>query len=229
MANIEIIYLDENVIAVNKPVGMPSQSDPSGDTDAMSAASVQLSEMGEDGMLYLVHRLDRTVGGILVFARNKKSAAALSALVSGEGMGKKYLAVCHGKAEEGEYRDYLYRDSALGKAFVVKSARRGAKEAILNLSVMEEAEDMTLVRVTLKTGRFHQIRVQLASRGHSLVGDKKYGSRDQKRRTPCLFSYHLLFELFGKKISLFASPDIDEYPWSRFAIEHHLKEGERDI
>lgn len=226
--NPEIVYKDENVIVIIKPVGMPSQSDPTGDTDAMTAVSNMLSDSKEQCGLWLVHRLDRNVGGLIAFARNKKSAAALSELIAAGNLTKKYLAVCHGKAAEGEYRDFLYKDSATNKAYVVKNERKGAKEAILGLTRLAYEDEKSLVGVELKTGRFHQIRAQLSARGNSLVGDKKYGSKDAKRRTPCLFSRELSFKLFDKNISVRALPDIKEYPWNLFSAEAYERKENTD-
>ncbi len=217
--DIAIIYKDADVLIVKKPVGMPSQPDPTGARDALTAASEALSAMGESGEVYLVHRLDRTVGGLIAFARTKAAAAALCALVSGEGIGKIYLAVCHGRPKEGRLTDFIYKDSAAKKAYCVKSERKGAKAAALNLAVLAERDGMSLVAVRLETGRFHQIRVQLASRANPLVGDKKYGSRDTKVRTPSLFASRLDFKLFGKEIKADELPPTDEYPWSLFDIK----------
>lgn len=216
---VKIIYKDKNVIVINKPVGMPSQSDPTGDIDAMTAVSDLLRAAGENYALWLVHRLDRTVGGVLAFARNKKSAAELSRIVRDGELEKKYFAVCHGIAEEGEYLDFLFKDNATGKAYVVKTDRAGAKVARLHAERLAVAEGMSLMSVKLDTGRFHQIRAQFASRGNSLIGDKKYGSRDAVRRTPCLFSCSLSFEFFGKRITVTDSPIRTEYPWSLFDAE----------
>lgn len=217
--NVKVLYKDKNVIVIEKPVGMPSQADPTGDTDAMTATSAELRASGENHALWLVHRLDRTVGGLLAFARNKRSAAELSRIVRDGELGKRYFAVCHGIAEDGEYRDLLFKDNATSKAYVVKTARSGAKLAILHARSLGVTDGMSLMAVELETGRFHQIRAQFASRGHSLVGDKKYGSRDTARRTPCLFSSSLSFELFGKRITVFAAPACDEYPWNLFDTE----------
>ena len=222
--SVKIIHKTEDFIVVRKPVGMPSQSDPTKDPDVMSECSKILSESGETDGLWLVHRLDRNVGGLLVFARTKKAAAALSELAANGKMGKKYLAVAEGEVAGGEYRDYLYKDSATSKAYVVKSARMGAKEAVLNCSLVAFKEGKSLVSVSLKTGRFHQIRVQLSSRKHPLVGDKKYGSRDPLSKNPALFAYELSFEIFGEKISVRALPPTEEYPWSLFASEIHTFE-----
>ena len=219
--SIKILYKDKNVIIINKPAGMPSQSDPSGDTDAMAAASDLLVQNGEPSSLWLVHRLDRTVGGLIAFARNKRCAAELSDIIAGGRLEKKYLAVCHGEAKEGKYEDFLFKDNATSKAYVVKNERKGAKRAELDLKNIGVSDEKSLVYITLHTGRFHQIRAQLSSRGNSLVGDKKYGSRDSLRRTPALFSSKLSFVLFGKKISVSALPDIEEYPWNLFAEDKY--------
>lgn len=221
-----IVYKNKNTVIINKPVGMPSQSDPSGDPDAMSKTSELLASLGEPSDLWLVHRLDRTVGGLIAFARNKKSAAALSETVKNGDIEKKYFAVCHGSADEGEYRDFLFKDNATSKAYVVKTERRGAKEALLNAHKIDEQSGMSLMSVELITGRYHQIRAQFSARGNSLVGDKKYGSRDTERRTPSLFSYYLSFMLFGKRITAKARPDIDKYPWSLFSEDKYSIEGD---
>jgi 23S rRNA pseudouridine1911/1915/1917 synthase len=213
----ELIYISKNAVAVKKPVGMPSQSDPSGDKDLMSATSDMLSALGEDPRLWLIHRLDRNVGGVVIFARNKESAAYLSELVSGEGIGKRYLAVTDGVAREGEYRCYLYKDNATSKAYVVKTARKGAKEAVLNVTRLAQRDGKSLLSVKLSTGRFHQIRAQLSAEGTALTGDKKYGSRDRLAKVPSLFACELSLKLFDEEINVSALPDTEKYPWSIFA------------
>ena len=219
----QILYLDKNLIAVNKPYGMPSQSDPTGDKDAMTLASEMLRDMGERDSLWLVHRLDRVVGGVLVFARNKESAAALSALVAERGAKKQYLAVAEGELRGGILTDLIFKDARKNKAFVVDRMRAGVKTAELEYSVLEYAECdkgvRSLLLVTLHTGRFHQIRVQFSSRGTPLVGDGKYGSHDNKAVFPALFSARLSFELKGKKYDIRALPDMDAYPWSLYSRE----------
>jgi 23S rRNA pseudouridine1911/1915/1917 synthase len=225
--NIKIVYKNRNLVIIDKPAGIPSQSDPTGDKDAMTLTSEALASFGEPSQLWLVHRLDRTVGGLICFARNKKSAAELSKIASDGSMKKNYIAVCHGHAEGGEYCDLLFKDSITSKAYVVKTERKGAKEAKLIAKPMEEKDGMTLVSVKLLTGRFHQIRAQMSARGNSLVGDKKYGSRDSATRYPSLFANALSFELFGKKISVAALPDASVYPWSVFDYFSKKETGER--
>ena len=224
---LRIVDIKPDFVVVEKPCGMPSQSDPSGDTDAMSETSRLLSEMGVASELWLVHRLDRVVAGLIVFARNKRAAAGLSEQFSGHDAGKIYLAVTEGEAEEGELCDLLYKDANKGKSFVVDRMRAGVKEARLvseRLSLVESCEaTRTLLRVTLKTGRFHQIRAQLSSRATPLVGDKKYGSRDTVARFPALFSHRIAFRLFGREYSYIALPDTESYPWSLFNLTEILK------
>ncbi len=215
----QILYASKNFIVINKPIGVPSQSDPTGDKDAMTLTSEYLSSINERSELYLVHRLDRVVGGALAFARNKKSAAALSSLISGDGFNKEYLAVVQGKAEGGILKDYIYKDSSKSKAFVTDRARAGVKCAELSYEPIAMNENHTLVRVKLVTGRFHQIRVQFASRGMPLVGDGKYGSRDTLAHTPSLFSHRLKFDCLGESVDLKALPAINEYPWCEFDIK----------
>lgn len=219
----EILYKDKNLVAVYKPAGIPSQSDTTGDGDALSLTSQELVLSGEGGELWLVHRLDRVVGGILVFARNKKYAAKLSALVSDRGMRKEYLAVIDAEAEGGVLRDYLFKDSAKGKAFVVDRKRNGVKEAELEYErILRKETELgvkTLVKIELHTGRFHQIRAQFSSRGMTISGDGKYGSRDPLPKMPALFAYRLSFDVDGKSYCLTKLPCSSEYPWSLFDFD----------
>lgn len=217
----EIVYKSRNAIIINKPDGMPSQPDKTLSPDAMSELSRTLSEMGEPSELYLVHRLDRSVGGLMAFARNKKSAAALSALVSGEGIGKEYLAVVDGAfCERGELVDYLVKDTRQNIARAVPKEQKGSREARLICeplsSVSGEKGEKTLLKITLLTGRFHQIRAQLSSRGFSITGDKKYGSRDFGTRNIALFSYRISCALDIEKIEASSLPDTEKYPWCLF-------------
>ena len=217
----EILYKDKNLIAVCKPAGMPSQPDPSGDTDAMTLLAEMLGNTGDKNTaLYLVHRLDRVVGGVLVFARNKDYAARLSTIMSERGAKKEYLAIVEGEAEGGILTDYLYKDARMGKSFVVDRKRSGVKEAKLEYTPLSKAETengpKTLIEVRLHTGRFHQIRAQLSSRKLPIVGDGKYGSRDNKARFPALFAFRLTFEIEGKTYEFKKMPDIENYPWSIF-------------
>ena len=184
----------------------------------MTLCSELLRGMGESGELFLVHRLDRVTGGALAFARTKVAAAELSKLMADGGLNKCYFAVCFGEAKEGLYEDFLYKDSSLNKAFVVKGQRNGVKHASLYCMPLSYRDGKTLVCVKLNTGRFHQIRAQLSSRKNPLVGDKKYGGNDPRAKTPALFASRLAFSAFGKRISVSVLPPINEYPWNLFDI-----------
>lgn len=220
----EILYKSKNAVIINKPFGTPSQADKSGDGDALSLTSKALKESGENAALWLLHRLDRVVGGLLVFARTKESAAKINSLITSGGLHKEYIAVVEGEVCEGELVDYLYHDTRANKAFVVNSGSRGAKEAILFCELLATAEYMgkkvSLVKVNLKTGRFHQIRAQLSSRGNPIIGDGKYGSKI-KCRNIALFSYKLCCTIPNEEIKACALPDLNTFPWSIFDEEKY--------
>ena len=170
--------------------------------------------------LYPIHRLDRVVGGIIVFARNKEYAAVLSEIISEHRAEKEYLSVVDGLAEGGILTDYIYKDARAGKSFIADRKRSGVKEAKLEYvplsSIESEGGTKTLVKVRLHTGRFHQIRVQFASRRMPIVGDGKYGSRDSIAKLPALFAFRLAFEINGKRYEFKKLPDTEKYPWSLF-------------
>jgi 23S rRNA pseudouridine1911/1915/1917 synthase len=209
---------------------MPSQSDTSGDKDALTLTSEQLKAMGEREELYLINRLDRVVSGLIIFARNKSYAQKLSAILSEDSFSKEYFAIIDGVVESGEMVDWLAKDSIVGKAVVCKAGDKGAKEAVLDLELLEtvayKGKEKSLVHVKLKTGRFHQIRAQLSSRGAPLTGDKKYGSHDFGTRQPALFAYHLSAFVDGEKIEAKRLPDTDKYPWSLFSAEQYQEKME---
>ncbi len=220
---IEIVEKNKDYVIIYKPAGIPSQSDPGGDADAMTLCADMLREGGERDSLFLIHRLDRVVGGLMVFARNKTSAAALSAIVADRQLTKEYYAVVEGHAESGTMRDFLYKDATLGKSFVTDRKRSGVKEAELEYTTLSRVNrgdrEISLVKIRLKTGRFHQIRAQFSSRKMPLIGDKKYGSRDFAAKTPSLFATRLSFDLGGKRVDAAKLPDLEVYPWSLFSSE----------
>lgn len=226
---IKIIYKTKDYVFINKSPGVPSQSDKSGDEDAMTLTSRQLKVSGESDSLFLINRLDRGVGGLMIFARNKKYAAILSSLVAEHSFTKEYFAIIDGIAEGGHMVDYIYKDSILNKAFVTDRKRNGVKEAVLDYVILdtvnlEKGRTLSLVKVMPKTGRFHQIRVQFASRKMPLVGDKKYGSKDSLSRVPALFASKLAFDSRGIKADVSCLPDLNTYPWSLFEKEKY-KDG----
>ena len=175
----EILYEDSAVIVAVKPRGVLSQSDKNGG-DSM----VKSLEKYTSGEIYPVHRLDKETGGVMVYAKTKKSAATLSRDISEHRFYKEYLALVHGVPEEnsGTLCDLLFHDKAKNKSYVVKRERKGVKKAELYYELLEtkekDGEKYSLLRVVLHTGRTHQIRVQFAHRKMPLAGDRKYGAQD---------------------------------------------------
>ncbi len=182
----ELLYQNADFAVCIKPVGL----------DAEQQVPAMLREM-LGGEVFTLHRLDKNVGGVMVYARTKAAAAALSkTIVQGE-MVKEYVAMVHGTPlPEGDWEDLLFKDSRKNKVFVVKRQRTGVKAARLTYRCVKAGEQ-SLVRIRLYTGRSHQIRVQFSSRGYPLVGDHKYGSRDAAME-PMLFSCCITFPYKGE-------------------------------
>ena len=185
---IPILYLDNAILVCVKPAGILSQGAPEGGTDLPVLLSRQCG-----GQVYPIHRLDRGVGGVMVYARTKPAAGALSRAVQLGALKKEYLCIVSGgpEAAEGIYRDLLFHDSTRNKTFVVQRLRKGVKEASLSYRVLDTSGTRSLVRIQLHTGRTHQIRVQFASRGMPLLGDRKYGGEPAEQIA--LWSCHLSF------------------------------------
>ena len=191
----ELLYSDSDIVVCVKPVGLDSEIQvPAALKDAL------------DGEVYPIHRLDKNVGGVMVHARNRRSAAELSKAVQEGTMVKEYVAMVHGTPpESGDWEDLLWKDSRKNKVYVVKRQRGGVKKARLEFARLTKGEE-SLVRIRLHTGRSHQIRVQFASRGYPLGGDHKYGSRDEKTE-PMLFSCRLAFPFRGSQRQFEKLPD----------------------
>ena len=191
----EILFEDRDMVVALKPVGLDSETEfPGAIREALG------------GEVFPVHRLDKNVGGVMVYARNKKAAAAFSRAIQDGAMVKEYVALVHGIPDPaGDWEDLLWKDSKKNKVFVVKRQRAGVKKARLEFRRLTDA-DPSLVRIRLHTGRSHQIRVQFSSRGFPLVGDHKYGSRDPAT-APMLFSCRLTFPWNGREISFESLPD----------------------
>ena len=173
--NLKVLFEDNHIIVVEKPPNVPSQSDKTGDVDMLSIVKEYIKEKYQKpGNVYLglVHRLDRPVGGVMVFAKTSKAASRLSEQVREKTFKKKYLAVVDGKLdkEEGTLEDYLYKDERNNMSKVVSASKKGAKLAKLNYKVLayNEIKNLSLLEIKLHTGRHHQIRVQLAYFGHSI-------------------------------------------------------------
>lgn len=185
MRTVQILYEDPAVIVVVKPPGLPSQPERSTAMDMVSYLKNLLAARDKVKNPYIgvVHRLDRPVGGIMVYAKNKTAAANLSAQIASRAISKEYLAVVRGIMEKphGTLEDLLIRDGRTNLSRVAgESEANGAKKAVLSYEVLEAAQyeghNYSLLKIKLLTGRHHQIRVQLANLGHPIAGDKKYGS-----------------------------------------------------
>ncbi|MBR3927852.1 MAG: RluA family pseudouridine synthase [Clostridia bacterium] len=209
--DIEILYEDKFLLACVKPVGVLSE-----DGGMPDLLSNQLNAK----RIYCVHRLDRDVGGVMIFAKDGKTAALLSEAISAHKAKKEYLLICENAPAEnaGTMKDLLYHDKQKNKTYVVKKARKGVKDALLDYETLaSDAESgMSLVKATLKTGRSHQIRVQFASRKMPLIGDGKYGSGI---KTPKIalwsFRYAFLHPVTGETIVAQKTPPI-ENQWTAF-------------
>lgn len=172
MASLEIIYQDKRILVALKPSGVLSTDEPGGMPELLR------KELGDDkACVRTVHRLDQTVSGLMVFARSREASRILSRQIMEHQFRKEYLAVVHGVPPEktGRFCDLLLRRKEERKTYVVSAPEKGAQDAILDYDVLATTAGLSLVKIRLHTGRTHQIRVQFASRGLPLVGDKKYG------------------------------------------------------
>jgi len=187
--NIPILYEDAQVLCCVKPAGILSQAAPGGE-----ATLLTLLEAQTGGTVYPVHRLDRQTGGVMVFAKTKEAAASLSAQAADRTLEKRYCALVHGEVEpnEGELEDWLFKDARTNKVFVVGRERKGVRKAKLHYAVEDFDGFVSRVGVLLDTGRTHQIRVQFASRRHPVVGDRRYGAKDDSAGL-CLWSRSVAF------------------------------------
>ena len=212
-----IIYEDKYLIAVVKPVGIVSEG-----ADGIEDKVKEYLETKCETLTGLVNRLDYGVSGLILLAKTKESAKRLNKLVAQNQIKKEYLAVVHSapKENEGTFKDVLFKDSKSNKSYVVKTLRKGAKEAELDYVLLETIDaqkgKISLIKVQLKTGRTHQIRVQFSSRKMPLVGDGKYGGRDNC--DIALYSYRMTFNhpFTNKTISIESMPYKDKYPWNEF-------------
>ena len=205
----KILYLDKNIVVAVKPSGYLSEG--GGD---LSLPDALTKEIGVP--VLAVHRLDRETEGIIVYALDKSSAAALSAQIQGGDWKKIYTAVLWGvpEKESGRLCDMLYYDRSKNKSFVVKKERKGVKSALLDYSVLWTSEDKkrSAVSVTLGTGRTHQIRLQFASRGTPVCGDRRYGAPAESGKALCLFATSLSFRhpATNEQMEFSIKPDISK-------------------
>ena len=219
----KVLFEDKFIIIVEKPASVLSEPDGKNE-DIVTMASAHVCKP-----CFLVHRLDRNTGGVMVLSKMQKATGKLSEAIQKREFEKEYIAVIKGVPEEAEgiFKDLLFKDSQKNKTFVVKRERKGVKEASLEYKVLSTAEHpehgkISLVLIKLHTGRTHQIRVQFASRKMPLLGDGKYGSRDNHCET-ALWSRRLFFKhpITGENVEAISMPP-EEYPWNLFDIDSLL-------
>lgn len=236
MNNLKIIYEDNHIIVVEKIPNIPSQADKTGDVDMLTLIKNYIKEKYEKkGNVYLglVHRLDRPVGGVMVFAKTSKAASRLSEEVRIKQFQKEYLVVVDGKFEKENsiLEDYLLKNGQKNISKVVKEGTKNSKYAKLEYQTLKYNKeiDLSLLKIKLHTGRHHQIRVQLSSRSHSIYGDQKYGSRGRGKQI-ALWAYKLtiIHPISKKEMTFISVPeknrtwkilenvDLDKWNLSRF-------------
>ena len=212
---INVVYEDNHLLVVRKPANTPICLDSSKDKDLLTEAKEYIKEKyNKPGEVYLgmVHRLDRPVEGLVVFARTSKAASRLSKQIQENKFKKTYLAVVYDNnlKDSDELIDYLVKDPNTN---IVKVSKEG-KKAILNYSVIKRKDNLALVKIDLKTGRSHQIRVQFSSRNHPLWGDQKYNANAKEKEQIALFASELEFEHPTTKEKLCFKINIDRYPFN---------------
>ena len=220
MIKINVLYEDNHIIVVEKPVNIPSQGDKTGDVDMLTIIKEYLkNKYNKPGNVYLglIHRLDRPVGGVMVFAKTSKSASRLSEEVRNKDFKKSYLVIANGKFEKTRdtFEDYLLKNEKNNISKVVKPGTKNSKLASLDYEILKYDDELNLsvVKVNIHTGRHHQIRVQLSSRGHSIYGDQKYGGRGHGKQI-CLWAYELtLFHPISKEKMTFKCVPPKEKSW----------------
>ena len=219
---ISVLYEDNHLLLVEKPVNIPVQADRTGDHDFLSMLKQDLKiRYGKPGNVYLglVHRLDRPVGGAMIFAKTSKAASRMSDLVRRQAIERKYLAVVRGlpTKNEAKLEHYLYKNTRENKVYTVAANHQKAKKAVLDYKMIANREGLSLLSVKLHTGRPHQIRVQLSANKTPIYGDQKYG---QKANRPgqqiALWANLLRFEHPVKKemIEVQCPPPEERYPWN---------------
>lgn len=220
---IPIIYEDNHLLVVEKPVNIPVQEDSSGDSDLLNLLKKDIKiryQKPGNVFLGLVHRLDRPVGGVMVYAKTSKAASRLSDVIRRNELDRNYLAIVRGvpRKKQGMLEDYLFKDTKKNKVHAVSSDHRQAKKAILEYKVIKSAEQLSLLSIRLHTGRSHQIRVQLSAFGFPLYGDQKYGQQvNRSGQQIALWAHALSFpHPTTKEIKQFESRPPKEYPWILF-------------
>ena len=219
---VKVLYEDNHIITAIKPAGVLSQGDGSDSPDILTILKAYIKEKYEKpGEVYLglVHRLDRPVSGVMVFARTSKAASRLSEQIRQRKVDKIYRCVVDGVLEgEGRLENYISKDEARNMVTVTDTEKPGFKASYLDYKALSSKDGMTLVEVKLGTGRSHQIRAQMAHSGYPLIGDQKYGKKDIRTKDIALEAYKLSFEHPVKREFItFEAPIPSVFPWGLFA------------
>lgn len=221
--NPKIIYEDNKIIVAEKMPGILSQADSTDSTDMLSLLKSHIKEKYNkpgDAFVGLVHRLDKPVGGVMVFARNSKAAGRLSNQVRTRSFKKTYLAIVEGKpTNQAKITDYLKKNEQTNLVEVVSETTPGAQLAILTYKVLRTTDKLSLLEIELETGRRHQIRVQLANIGCPIVGDSKYGNELSNEEEIALWAYKLQFVHPGtNKMVEYTSKPPKTHSWNKFSL-----------
>ena len=219
---VKVLFEDNHIIVAIKPAGVLSQSDGSSDPDMLTILKAYIKEeYSKPGEVYLglVHRLDRPVSGVMVFARTSKAASRLSEQIRTRKVEKIYRCVVKGILEgEGRLENFISKDEDKNIVTVIDKEKPGYKASYLDYRAMASKDGLTMVEVKLGTGRSHQIRAQMAHTGYPLIGDQKYGDKDKRCKDIALEAYKLSFEHPVKREFItFEAPIPSGYPWSLFA------------
>ena len=219
--NINIIYEDNHILVVNKPANMPVCLDSSNDTDLLTKLKEYLKiKYNKPGNVYLglVHRLDRPVEGLLVFAKTSKAASRLSKQITDNLFKKNYYAVVENKInKEGSFTNYLYKDEKNNTSYVTTESK--GKKSILEYKLIDYKDNLSLVKINLITGRHHQIRVQFSHNGHPLYGDHKYNKNfinDNKNNIALIAKELSFYHPTTKELLTFKIDLPNKYPYSLF-------------
>lgn len=229
MEKLTVLYEDNQVVVVIKPQNVPTQADASGDEDMLSKVKAYVKEKyNKEGEAFigLVHRLDRPTGGIMVFARNSKSAKRLSEQFQTHDVEKTYYAVTRGvvKIKTQKLVNYLRKDEKENIVKIVPMSEKGAKKAELVYNYLEDNGSESLLEVNILTGRSHQIRLQLSNIGYPLVGDVKYGKEKGSTQKLGLWAGKLAFNhpTTKERMVFMAMPDETVQPWNKFNMEKYF-------
>ncbi|HLR14778.1 MAG TPA: RNA pseudouridine synthase [Bacillota bacterium] len=223
--DISILYEDNHVLVVEKPVNIPVQEDRSQDKDVLTILKEDIKvRFKKPGNVYLglVHRLDRPVGGVMVFAKTSKAGSRLSDVIRRNALNRTYLAVTEGRPlqKKGTLTDYLSKDTKRNIVRVVPTSHKGGKKAVLDYEVLAEKSGFSIIKVRLHTGRPHQIRVQLAHAGMPIYGDQKYAKGTPGGQQISLWAHELSFPHPTKKdINTYTSYPPNEFPWNMWELK----------